>query len=153
MADRMAYWAETNWTVRTAADLNRYTFSVAGAVGLLLSDLWAWHDGTQTRRDLAVGFGRGLQAVNILRNHPEDRRRGVSFFPDNWGLEQMQNYARHNLSLADAYTKDLPSGPALDFCRIPLALAHATVNAIAAGEVKLSRQAVLALVQQVTSRA
>lgn len=41
MADRMASWALDNWTIRTEADLDRYTFSVAGAVGLLLSDLWA----------------------------------------------------------------------------------------------------------------
>ena len=40
MADRMAYWAEHNWTINTQADLDRYTFCAAGAVGLLLSDLW-----------------------------------------------------------------------------------------------------------------
>jgi farnesyl-diphosphate farnesyltransferase len=34
MADRMAYWVENNWLIRTEADLNSYTFSVAGAVGL-----------------------------------------------------------------------------------------------------------------------
>ncbi|MGB7486091.1 MAG: squalene/phytoene synthase family protein, partial [Phormidesmis sp.] len=57
MADRMAYWAERNWQIETEADLNGYTFSVAGAVGLMLSDLWAWHDGTQTSRTAAIGFG------------------------------------------------------------------------------------------------
>jgi farnesyl-diphosphate farnesyltransferase len=69
MADRMAYWAERNWEIKTEADLDCYTFSVAGAVGLMLSDLWAWFDGTQTNRLQAIGFGRGLQSVNILRNH------------------------------------------------------------------------------------
>ena len=59
MADRMAHWAESNWEINTEDDLNRYTFSVAGAVGLLLSDLWAWYDGTQTSRTQAIGFGRG----------------------------------------------------------------------------------------------
>ena len=29
--DRMAYWAECNWRVTTKADLDCYTFSVAGA--------------------------------------------------------------------------------------------------------------------------
>lgn len=150
MADRMAYWASINWTVHTEAELNQYTFSVAGSVGLLLSDLWAWYDGTQTNRLQAIGFGRGLQAVNILRNQAEDLTRGVSFYPDGWTHEQMQAYARNNLAMADAYTAALPIGPALDFCRIPLALAHATIDALSQGEAKLSRSMVMTLVSQLT---
>jgi farnesyl-diphosphate farnesyltransferase len=148
MSDRMAYWALNNWTVQTEADLNRYTFSVAGAVGLMLSDLWAWYDGTQTNRTHAIGFGRGLQAVNILRNHADDLARGVEFFPSGWGAEELQVYARRNLVLADAYTQALPPGPALEFCRIPLTLAHATLEVMAMGEEKLSRNQVLALIDQ-----
>ena len=150
MADRMAHWSEMNWVIHTKADLDSYTFSVAGAVGLLLSDLWQWHDGTKTDRALALGFGRGLQSVNILRNYKEDRVRGVDFFPDDWTLEQMYDYARYNLSLADRYTDVLPKGPTLDFCRIPLALAHATLEAMERGEEKLTRAAVVALVKEVT---
>ncbi len=150
MADRMASWSGQNWKIRTESDLDRYTFSVAGSVGLVLSDLWAWYDGTQTNRVQAVGFGRGLQAVNILRNHQEDLARGVDFFPDGWADADMHNYARRNLTLADAYTASLPAGPALTFCQIPLALAHATLDALARGEQKLTRSAVMALVEQVT---
>ena len=150
MADRMAHWAEINWTIHTKPDLDRYTFSVAGAVGLLLSDLWAWYDGTQTDRAQAVGFGRGLQTVNILRNHYEDRLRGVNYFPNGWSSEDMHAYARSNLKLADAYTETLPPGPALNFCQIPLALAHGTLDVLALGKQKLSRSDVLALVEQVT---
>lgn len=148
MADRMAYWSENNWTIDTESDLDRYTFSVAGAVGLLLSDLWAWYDGTQTNRTHAIGFGRGLQAVNIARNHSEDLRRGVNFFPSGWRAENMHAYARRNLKLADYYTKSLPVGPALDFCKIPLALAYGTLEVLALGKDKLSRSDVMALVQQ-----
>jgi farnesyl-diphosphate farnesyltransferase len=151
MADRMAGWAECNWKIRTESDLDRYTFGVAGAVGLLLSDLWAWYDGTQTNRTHALGFGRGLQAVNILRNHSDDLARGVDFFPEGWSAENMQAYARRNLTLADAYTAALPAGPALDFCQIPLTLAHGTLEAIARGKDKLSRSDVLALIEQVTN--
>lgn len=150
MADRMAYWALNGWTIRTEADLNHYTFSVAGAVGLLLSDLWAWYDGTQTDRAQALGFGRGLQAVNILRNHQEDLLRGVDFYPEGWSDADVHAYARRNLTLAEAYTQSLPTGPALDFCRIPLALALATLDTLVKGEAKLSRSAVLALIEQVT---
>ncbi len=151
MADRMAYWASNNWTIQTQEHLDSYTFSVAGTVGLMLSDLWAWYDGTQTNRIHAIGFGRGLQAVNIMRNHSEDLVRGVDFFPHGWDYERMDTYARRNLAFADAYTNALPIGPALDFCRIPLALAHATIDAMAQGEEKLSRTKVLALVEQYTA--
>ncbi len=151
MADRMAYWAERNWKIDTESDLDRYTFGVAGAVGLLLSDLWTWYDGTQTNRTQAIGFGRGLQAVNILRNHTEDLGRGVDFFPQGWSAANMQEYARRNLALAEAYTKELPAGPALDFCQIPLTLANGTLDALANGKEKLSRSDVLALLEQLIS--
>jgi farnesyl-diphosphate farnesyltransferase len=150
MADRMAYWSGCNWRIQTQADLDRYTLAVAGSVGLLLSDLWAWYDGTTTNRLHALGFGRGLQAVNILRNHHEDLVRGVEFFPEGWSQERMQTYARRNLALADRYIAALPEGPALEFCRIPLTLAHATLEALSRGEEKLSRSTVMALVEQVT---
>lgn len=149
MADRMAYWADNHWAIHTESDLDRYTFSVAGAVGLLLSDLWAWFDGTQTNRLQAVGFGRGLQAVNILRNHSDDLARGVDFYPEGWSKENMLAYARRNLVLADAYTDALPEGPALNFCQIPLLLAHGTLDALSNGKEKLSRSDVIALLQQV----
>lgn len=147
MADRMADWAEVNWKIHTESDLDRYTFSVAGAVGLLLSDLWAWYDGTQTNRTQAIGFGRGLQAVNILRNHLEDLHRGVDFFPTGWTAQMLYEYANRHLSLGDAYTQSLPDGPALMFCQIPLALAHGTLDALANGKEKLSRSDVYALLE------
>ncbi|WP_071518120.1 phytoene/squalene synthase family protein [Geitlerinema sp. PCC 9228] len=153
MSDRMAYWAECNWNVRTEADLNRYTFSVAGAVGLLLSDLWAWYDGTQSDRTHAIGFGRGLQAVNILRNHKEDLARGVDFFPDGWYTRDMHAYARRNLQLADAYTNSLPVGAALDFCQIPLALAKATLDALDEGREKLEKQEVIQIIHKLEAGA
>ena len=148
MADRMAHWSECHWTIKTKTDLDQYTFSVAGAVGLLLSELWAWHDGTQTNRSQAIGFGRGLQAVNIVRNHREDRQRGVSFFPQGWELKDMYQYARNNLDLGKQYTKSLPPGPALNFCKIPLTLAYGTLEVLSLGKAKLSRSDVLALVNQ-----
>jgi farnesyl-diphosphate farnesyltransferase len=148
MADRMANWSATNWEIETEADLDQYTFSVAGSVGLLLSDLWAWHDGTQTNRIQAIGFGRGLQAVNIVRNYREDLQRGVSFFPTGWSVQDMHLYARRNLKLADQYTKSLPHGPAQNFCKIPLTLAYGTLEVLALGKDKLSRSDVMALVNQ-----
>ncbi len=143
MADRMAYWVEQSWRIREVEDLDSYTFSVAGSVGLLLSDLWAWHTGIQTDRSLAVGFGRGLQTVNILRNREEDLARAVDFFPPGWTRQQMHAYASHNLKMAMQYTDSLPKGPVRNFCRIPLALATATLDALIAGKPKLSRTEVM----------
>ena len=152
MADRMAYWAENNWQIETETDLDRYTFSVAGAVGLLLSDLWAWYDGTETNRSYAIGFGRGLQAVNIVRNQEDDLQRGVNFFPAGWSSKDMQAYAHRQLQLAQLYTNALPrKSPALDFCQIPLVLATGTLEAIALGKEKLSRSDVLNLVGKFTN--
>jgi farnesyl-diphosphate farnesyltransferase len=148
MADRMAQWVDANWEVHTQADLERYTFGVAGAVGLMLSDMWAWYDGTYTDRINAIGFGRGLQAVNILRNREEDLARGVDFFPDGWCETDMTSYARRNLKYADAYLDELPPGPSRDFCRIPLALAHATIDVLSEGRKKLSRSEVEQLVAE-----
>ena len=151
MADRMAYWAEENWTVSTEADLDRYTFSVAGAVGLLLSDLWSWYDGTTTNRSQAIAFGRGLQAVNIVRNQREDSLRGVSFVPQGWTSQDVQNYARRQLKQANLYIESLPKdSPALSFCQIPYILAKGTLDAIAVGKPKLTRHDVLNLVEKVT---
>ncbi len=151
MADRMAYWAEHNWTISTEADLDRYTFSVAGAVGLLLSDLWGWYDDTKTNRQYAIAFGRGLQAVNIVRNQREDSQRGVSFIPQGWTNGDVQNYARRQLKQADLYVEALPKGsPALSFCQIPYILAKGTLDAIALGKPKLSRYDVLNLVEKAT---
>lgn len=72
MADRMAGWAERNWVMRNSKDLDMYSFAVAGSVGLALCEIWEWFEGVKTDRGLAVAFGRGLQAVNMLRNVDED---------------------------------------------------------------------------------
>ncbi|MFS0728036.1 squalene/phytoene synthase family protein [Paenibacillus sp. 1P07SE] len=149
MASGMADWVDKNWLIQSREDLDHYTYCVAGAVGELLSDLWRWHDGTETDRVKAVAFGRGLQAVNILRNYGEDEERGVSFFPNNWTQEQMFEYARHNLQEADAYVEALKPGQILEFCTIPLALAHGTLEALSSGDGKLTREHVMSIVSRV----
>jgi farnesyl-diphosphate farnesyltransferase len=151
MADGMADWVEKEWQIKNEKDLDQYTFCVAGAVGALLSDIWIWHDGIETDRELANAFGRGLQAVNIIRNRSEDLSRGIDFFPDGWEFEDMLSYARRNLSLADIYIKDIKPGPILTFCKIPLVLAHGTLDTLASGEEKLSRADVVELVNRVAS--
>ena len=149
MSSQMADWVQNGWSIQTESDLDRYTYSVAGMVGEMLSELWMWYDGTTSDMEKAVAFGRGLQAVNILRNRKEDLDRGVDFYPTGWDFKEMQAYTRRNLQIADSYIADLKEGPALKFCKIPLALAHATVNLLSAGGSKLTRDAVLKIVGRV----
>lgn len=149
MSGQMADWVQAKWKISTEEDLDRYTYSVAGMVGEMLSELWQWNDGTKSDMGKAVAFGRGLQAVNILRNRNEDLKRGVDFFPDGWDFKDMIQYTRRNLKLADDYIVELNKGPAVQFCKIPLALAHATVNLLAAGGNKLTRNAVLKIVNKI----
>lgn len=152
MAERMAGWVADGWRVETEADLDRYTYGVAGATGVLLCDLWAWAGGEQLHRSAAIQFGRGLQAVNILRNRAEDLARGVDFFPTGWTREQMHQYARRQLMQAEAYSLTMPPAPFEALIHIPLVLAKATLDALVRGETKLSRSEVLSIVGQIQTQ-
>lgn len=148
MAAGMAKWVEKQWIIETKEDLDDYTYYVAGLVGTMLSDLWKWHDGTDTDSELAISFGRGLQAVNMLRNYDEDLERGVSFVPAGWNREDMFNYANENLAQADLYVKSIKNKRILMFCKVPLALAHSTLKALKSGKEKMSRKEVEGIVEQ-----
>ena len=152
MARGMAEWVQKDWQIKSESDLDQYTYYVAGLVGVMLSDIWRWYDQTETDENLAIAFGRGLQAVNILRNHEEDKTRGVSFFPDGWEINDMFAYAERNLQLADQYVKDIKTSSILHFCKIPLALAHGTLEALMKGKEKMSRLDVLKVVSQVVGK-
>lgn len=149
MARGMAKWVLKKWDIKSEEDLNDYIYYVAGLVGVMLSDLWKWYDNIETDRDLAIAFGRGLQSVNILRNREEDLARGVDFYPNGWETADMFAYARKNLALADAYVASIKPGLILDFCKIPLALAHSTLDTLKDGNEKLSRKDVNDIVSKV----
>lgn len=149
MAAGMAEWTEKGWQVKTKEDLDDYTYYVAGLVGVMLSDIWEWYDGTKADRELAIGYGRGLQAVNILRNEQEDAERGVQFFPDEWSTEEMFSYAEGNLTLADEYMQDIHTRNIKLFCKIPLSLAKKTLKALKDGREKISRAEVESTVDQI----
>ncbi|MUV38324.1 Squalene synthase [Lentibacillus sp. JNUCC-1] len=150
MATGMAKWARQDWDIKTREDLDDYTYYVAGLVGVMLSDIWEWYDDTKTDRDLAIGYGRGLQAVNILRNQDEDyAERGVRFIPEGWGRDEVFAYAENNLALADEYMKAIKTRNIMLFCKIPLALAKKTLDAMRSGREKMSRQEVESTVDHI----
>src|SRR5699024_12482282 len=89
MATGMAEWVDKDWYIKTKEDLDDYTYYVAGVVGVMLSDIWEWYDGTKTDSKLAIGYGRGLQAVNMLRNQQEDQERGAKFYGEGGDCEAL----------------------------------------------------------------
>ncbi|MDQ0216079.1 farnesyl-diphosphate farnesyltransferase [Oikeobacillus pervagus] len=151
MAGGMADWVLKDWVIRTEEELDDYTYYVAGLVGVMLSDIWKWYCDLETDKEQAIAFGRGLQAVNIIRNRKEDLERGVDFWPNGWGIDDMFAYAKRNLGIADQYTKSIEGfGTIHTFCQIPLTLAYGTLKALEQGHEKLSRSDVKELVSQVT---
>lgn len=140
MAEGMAKWAESNWLVETKEDLDEYTYYVAGLVGVMLSDLWEAYDNKiSTDRTLAIAFGRGLQIVNILRNQEEDAERGVSYLPNGWSRDDLFIYAEKNLTDGKKYMQSLRDKRMIMFCKVPLALADKTLQAMKKGHEKMSR--------------
>ncbi|PYK16041.1 MAG: hypothetical protein DME55_12800 [Verrucomicrobia bacterium] len=74
--------------LQTAADLDEYTYLVAGCVGEFWTRLCFRHlrDFASLPRDemLALGrrYGMGLQLINVLRDAGTDLRAGRCYFPD-----------------------------------------------------------------------
>ncbi|MGE0473361.1 MAG: phytoene/squalene synthase family protein [Nitrospirales bacterium] len=68
-------------------DLEFYTYSVAGCVGEFWTKLMCAHLSGFRRWDpmvmspLGIRFGKGLQMVNILRDLPQDLRKGRCYIP------------------------------------------------------------------------
>lgn len=119
-------------------------------VGIFLSKAWDWSYGFDADMDLAVGFGQGLQVVNILRNEDEDmEERGVDFVPTGWTRADLFAYADENLAKADAYIETLTEKSTILFCKLPLAFAHKSLEAMKEGREKMSRTEVLKTVKEV----
>lgn len=80
---------DEEWLValETRADLDRYTYYIAGCVGEFWTEMALAHlpslagwDAEAMRR-LGVKFGKGLQMTNILRDLPRDLRIGRCYLP------------------------------------------------------------------------
>ena len=71
----------------TAAELEEYTYLVAGCVGefwtrLCFAHLKNFSDRTEAEmRDLGIRYGQGLQLINILRDAGDDLRQGRCYLP------------------------------------------------------------------------
>jgi farnesyl-diphosphate farnesyltransferase len=73
--------------LETAADLDDYTYRVAGCVGGFWTKLCRAHLFPKVKLDEeqflvdGIRFGKGLQLVNILRDLPEDLKTGRCYLP------------------------------------------------------------------------
>jgi farnesyl-diphosphate farnesyltransferase len=73
--------------LETAADLDDYTYRVAGCVGEFWTKICRAHLFPKVRLDEeelrvnGVRFGKGLQLINILRDLPADLKRGRCYLP------------------------------------------------------------------------
>jgi farnesyl-diphosphate farnesyltransferase len=74
--------------LQSAAELEEYTYLVAGCVGEFWTRLCLHHLpncanlGLADLRRLGANFGKGLQLVNILRDLPADLRNGRCYLPE-----------------------------------------------------------------------
>lgn len=75
-------------TLKDLEDWDRYCYHVAGTVGHMLTELFISHydfDKGISRglKKLSNSFGLGLQKVNVIKDVPGDRERGVCYLPGN----------------------------------------------------------------------
>jgi farnesyl-diphosphate farnesyltransferase len=82
----MARWQEKGPVVNTEEEMDDYMHQVAGRVGYLITDIFAWYSPSiRKMRDslmpLGREFGLALQTVNIIRGLRKDYERGWVFVP------------------------------------------------------------------------
>src|SRR5262245_42872320 len=87
--------------LETRADLDRYTYLVAGCVGEFWTEIHVAHRprlshwNLEKMAALGIRFGKALQLTNVLRDIPRDLRQGRCYLPG------------HDLSLLGLEPKDL----------------------------------------------
>ncbi len=86
----MARWVERGPDFETEADLDDYMHEVAGRVGYMLTELFAYREpatlGPRRQEMMEPGreFGLALQTVNVIRGLHSDRDRGWVYVPSSF---------------------------------------------------------------------
>ena len=95
----------------TDAELDRYTYLVAGCVGEFWTKMSQAHLPGLDHLNIeqAIRFGKGLQLVNILRDIAEDRRRGRQYLPNLDDYQRWLDVAVAHLDDGWQYTLALPA--------------------------------------------
>ena len=76
-----------DWTPRSEADLLRYCFHVAGAVGVMMAVVMGVDPADDDTLDRACDLGLAFQLGNIARDIAEDDRAGRCYLPAEWLAE------------------------------------------------------------------
>ncbi|WP_375402796.1 phytoene/squalene synthase family protein [uncultured Sphingomonas sp.] len=75
------------WRPRTADDLYRYCYHVAGAVGLMMAVVMGVPPDDDATLDRACDLGLAFQLANIARDLMEDASAGRCYLPTDWLTE------------------------------------------------------------------
>lgn len=101
----MARWQRQGPYIDTVEELDDYMHQVAGRVGYLMTDIYAWYSSDfKNRKDelmpISREIGLGLQTVNVIRGLRKDYERGWVFVPVTYlmqvGLTRDQFFAPGN---------------------------------------------------------
>jgi phytoene synthase len=76
-----------DWRPRSEADLYRYCYHVAGAVGCMMAVVMGVDPADQATLDRACDLGIAFQLANIARDIEEDDRVGRCYLPVEWLVE------------------------------------------------------------------
>jgi len=77
-----------DWRPRTQADMMRYCYHVAGAVGVMMAVVMGVDPRDQDTLDRACDLGLAFQLSNIARDIVEDDAAGRCYLPVEWLVEQ-----------------------------------------------------------------
>jgi farnesyl-diphosphate farnesyltransferase len=157
--------AEKIVALETAAELDDYTYRVAGCVGEFWTKMCRTHLFQKARLDDAqllvdgIHFGKGLQLVNVLRDLPMDLKKGRCYLPsdklEKAGLipefllspanevkfrplfHEYLDRAESHLAAGWAYTNTLPFGQVRVrlACAWPILIGLKTIERLRAGNV------------------
>lgn len=76
-----------DWRPRSEADLLRYCYHVAGAVGVAMALVMGVDPADETTLDRASDLGIAFQLANIARDLGEDAQAGRCYLPADWLME------------------------------------------------------------------
>src|SRR3546814_12875566 len=76
------------WRPRSEADMLRYCYHVAGAVGCMMAILMGVDPGDEDTLDRACDLGLAFQPANIARDISEDEAAGRCHLPEAWMAEK-----------------------------------------------------------------
>jgi phytoene synthase len=119
------------WRPRNEADLLRYCYHVAGAVGCMMAIVMGVSPEDEDTLDRASDLGLAFQLANIARDIVEDQGVGRVYIPAEWGQldvadrEQLAAIARRLGALVDAYEASARVGAA----RLPFRARWAVLSA------------------------